>query len=74
MTTACSECSEIDPYCKNPNIEIIFEEVTYETTMKEGVIWPDMIDNMHFWGTLKIKKFQNMSIKMYEGEVYTTNV
>ncbi len=34
----------------------------------------DMIENMHFWGTLKIKKFPNMSIKVYEDEVCSTSV
>ena len=73
MTTAYSERSKIDPYCKNPITEIIFEEVNYEATMKEGVFWPDMVDNMHFWGTLNIKNFLNMSIKVYEDEIFSAS-
>ena len=34
----------------------------------------DIIENMHFWGTLKIKKFRNMSIKVYEDEICSTSV
>ncbi len=33
-----------------------------------------MVDNMNFGGTLKIKKFQNMSIKVYKGEIRSTSV
>ena len=34
----------------------------------------DMVNNMHFWGTLKIKKFLNMSIKVHEDEIFNRSV
>jgi hypothetical protein len=38
------------------------------------VMFFDIIDIMNFWGTLKIKKFQNMSVKVYEGEICCTSI
>ncbi len=34
--------------------------------MKTGVFGPDIVHLMNFWGTLKIKKLLNISIKIYE--------
>ncbi len=57
LVIASSERSNIHSYCENPVIEIISERLKYETTMKEGENFFDIIENMHFWGTLKIMKF-----------------
>jgi hypothetical protein len=36
--------------------------------VKKGEKFLDIFENMHFWGTPKIKKFLIMSIKVYEDE------
>ncbi len=41
--------------------------------MKGGEKFFD-IENIHFWGALKIKKFQNMSIKVHENEIFNGSV
>jgi hypothetical protein len=41
--------------------------------MKKGVFGPDMVHLMNFWGTLKIKKFLNIAIKVHEDEICITS-
>jgi hypothetical protein len=42
--------------------------------MKTGGLRPDMVHLMNFWGTLKMKKFVNISIKVCEDEIFSTSV
>ncbi len=72
--TACSALPEIDRYCKNLFIGIISERLNQEKVLAFGEKFFDMVENMNFWGTLKIKKFQNMLIKVYEDEICSTSV
>ena len=44
------------------------------SSMKVGGFEPDMDHLMYFWGTLKIKKFLNISIKVCEDEICSTSV
>ena len=40
---------------------------------KKGGFVPDMAHLMNFWGTPKIKKFVNISIKVYKDEICSTS-
>ena len=42
--------------------------------MKTGGLRPDMVHLMNFWGTLKMKKFVNISIKVYKDEIHRASV
>lgn len=46
----------------------------YEIVLAFGENLFDIIEDMHFWGTIKIKKFQNMSMKVHEDKICSTNV
>ena len=45
----------------------------WRKVVKKGGFEPDMVNNIFFWGTPKIKKFVNNSIKVYEDEIYSTS-
>ncbi len=51
-------------------LEAIYYHKKERKVGKEGEIFFYIIENMHFWGTLKIKKFLNISIKVYEDEIF----
>ncbi len=52
----------------------VYENVKLVSVMIFGEIFFDIVNNMHFWGTLKLKKFCNVSIKVHVDESCSTSV
>ncbi len=52
----------------------ILETICYHTKKRKvvtkGVFVLDMVNNMYFWGTPKIVKFLEISIKVHEDEIF----
>ena len=74
MVTTCIEETEIHSHHHSRTIETIYHDNKWVSTMKKGGFVPDMDHLMNFWGTPKMKKFLNISIKMYEDEICSTSV
>ena len=73
MVTACLKETDIDSHRHSRTIETIYHDNKWVSTMKKGGFVPDMDHLMNFWGTLKMKKFLNISIKVCEDEIFGTN-
>ncbi len=65
---------ETESYDNFHILETIYYHAKGRKVFTRGGFVPDMVDNMHFWGTPKIKKFRNMSIKVYEDEIFSISV
>ena len=50
-----------------------YNNIETKVVTKGGFV-PDMVHLMNFWGTLKMKKFVNISIKVHEDEISGTSV
>ena len=74
MVAAHSERSEIHSHRHSRIIETICQDNKWVSTMKTGGFVPDMDHLMNFWGTPKMKKFLNISIKVCEDEICSTSV
>ena len=74
MVTTCTGITDIDSHYNIHTIETICDIVNYEKVLALGVFGPDMVHLVNFWGTPKIKKFVNISIKVYEDEICNTSV
>ena len=74
MVTTYTESTEIHSHHNSRTRETIYHDNKWVSTMKKGGFVPDMDHLMNFWGTPKMKKFLNISIKMYEDEICSTSV
>jgi hypothetical protein len=52
--------------------ETIYDDGKWVSVMAFGENFSNMIDNMNFGGTLQIKHFLNIPIKVYADEIYST--
>jgi hypothetical protein len=73
MVTTCTERTDIDSHHNSHVIGTLSDIVNYEKVMKTGVFGPDMTHLVNFWGTPKIKKFVNISIKVCEDDICNTS-
>ena len=74
MVTTCTEETDIDSHHHRRTIETMcYNNIAIKVVTKGG-LGPDMDHLMNFWGTPKIKKFLNISIKVYEDEICSTSV
>ena len=55
-------------------VETIYYNKKWRKVVPIGGFEPDMVHQMIFWGTPKIKKLLHMSIKVYEDEIFNTSV
>jgi len=74
MTCAYLPAIENERYYYIHIVETIYNDNKWVSTMKTGGFEPDMVNLMHFWGTLKIKKFLKISIKVCEDEVFGASI
>ena len=74
MVTTCTGITDIDSHHNSHTIETICDIVSWEKVLALGVFVPDMVHLVNFWGTPKIKKFINISIKVHKDEICSTSV
>ena len=74
MVTTCIEETEIHSHHHSRITEATYDKINYEKVLALGGFVPDMDHLMNFWGTPKMKKFLNISIKVYEDEIFGTSI
>ena len=74
MTCAYLPVMENERYYYIHIVETIYHDTKWESVINVGGFGPDMTHLTYFWGTLKMKKFVNVWIKVCEDEIFGASV